>query len=368
MKSSESRVSSVEMPQLAREDGRGAVGDVERHVFFAQTSGTDRARVVSTMTWVEHDAFHDPRSGSPRGFDRLRHRFGGDVDYETERLGQVEHLAIRGLSEVEHHAHPLAPLAQAHTLDQSADAELQRTFVARGVDVDVEARTARSRLRRDEAHVEHGGVSHEDHDSRGVLRAVALDAGDAHRAGRLPGPDGRYHDGAVGVRGSVGAGRRRGVAGSPIHVSFSLDLAQHVGQRPECGERREHVLGPLATAGRLCLHFRAIHAPVHLGRIGAQLTFEERAIDARRARFIPVLRAEATQELEGFQGVRLFAFEPPESAPELRGAQRERRSFFALATRTCERQRIRACHDLCPTAKRASFGRRRLLGGRRGAW
>jgi len=81
---------------LADEDVRGAVRDVERHVFFDDTGQPDGACISSAMTGVEHDAgrFARPVRVRPR-------RTACHVDDDAKGLGHRKHSAPRTPFELE---------------------------------------------------------------------------------------------------------------------------------------------------------------------------------------------------------------------------------------------------------------------------
>src|SRR6185369_17843820 len=118
---------------------RGAVRDVQGHVFFAQATRSARARIVSAVARVEHDAPHLARTVR-RLFLALRWRILGDVDHEPKWLWHVKHVAVGDAAQIQDDARARRLRADAHARDEAADLEGLRALVRRSVDVDEQPR------------------------------------------------------------------------------------------------------------------------------------------------------------------------------------------------------------------------------------
>jgi hypothetical protein len=89
--------------------------DVQHDVFLAEPEGADGARIVPTVSWVQHHATHLSRTAFRDTADRL----AGDVDDQAEGLRKVEGPARCGTAEIEHDPRGRPSRPDTHSLHET---------------------------------------------------------------------------------------------------------------------------------------------------------------------------------------------------------------------------------------------------------
>ncbi len=124
--------------ELASDQRRGAVGDIEGHVFFPEPARTNRARVVAAVTRIEHDSPYVVRG--PRARVRL-----GDVNHQPKWLRYVEHAMLGHRRKVEDYARTVGPFDGTNPLQQAFGAKRALASVVCTAQIDEQAGPRASR-------------------------------------------------------------------------------------------------------------------------------------------------------------------------------------------------------------------------------